>query len=132
MPITLNSNRQQSRWATLDVAYGDLVSGVAADAIKLPVGAVVVGGAVVVNTAWNSATSDVLVVGDSASSNRYKTSFSIAATGRTALTPTGYATLSTTRAIQIEWTGTGAAPSAGQLRLEVEYIVPGRGDAAQD
>lgn len=132
MAITLNSNRQQSRWACQDVAYGDLTSAAAADAIKLPVNAVVVGGAVVVKTAWNSGTSDALVVGDSASSNRYKTSFSIASTGRTALVLTGYEALSTTRTIQITWTGAGAAPSAGALRLEVEYILPTRGDAVQD
>ena len=92
----------------------------------------VVGGGVVVKTAWNSGTSDALVVGDATTDNRYKSSFSIAATGRTALVPTGYEVLSTTRTIQITWTGVGAAPSAGALRLEVEYILPARGDAVQD
>lgn len=132
MAITTNVNRQQSRWASVDVSYSALTSGAAADAIKLPVGATIVGGAVVVNTAFNSATSDALVVGDSASANRYKTSFSIAATGRTALVPTGYLTLSTTRVVQVTWTGVSTAPSAGSFRLEVEYIVPGRGDAVQE
>ena len=132
MTISQNVNRQQSRWATVDVSYSALTSGAAADAIQLPVGAVVVGGAVVVNTAFNSATSDALVVGDSASANSYKSSFSIAATGRTALVPTGYLTLSTTRTIKVTWTGSGTAPSAGSFRLEVEYIVPVRGDAVQE
>lgn len=132
MAITLNPNRQQSRWATVDISYADLTSAAAADAIKLPVGAVVVGGSVNVTTAFNSGTSDALVVGDSAVANRYKSSYSIQATGRTALVPTGYVVLSTTRAIQITWTGAGTAITAGALRLEVEYIVPGRGDAIQD
>lgn len=132
MAITLQSGRQQSAWATVDFAYTDLTSGAAAAAVKLPAGAVVVGGAVVVKTAWNSATSDALVVGDSASANRYKSSFSIAATGRTALVPTGYQALSTTREIQVTWTGVGTAPSAGAARLEVEYLVPGRAEFSQD
>ena len=132
MPITLKSDRQQSSWATVDISYADLVSGAAQTAIQLPVNAVVQAGAVVVKTAFNSATSDVIVVGDSASSNRYRASVSIAAAGRQALTPTGYLTLTTTRGLQVTWTGVGAAPSAGALRLEVEYIVLGRGDANQD
>jgi len=70
MPITLKSDRQQSSWATVDISYADLVSGAAQTAIQLPVNAVVQAGAVVVKTAFNSATSDVIVVGDSASSNR--------------------------------------------------------------
>lgn len=132
MAITLNPNRQQSCWATVDISYADLVSGAAQTAIQLPVGAVVVGGAVVVKTAFNSATSDVIVVGDSASANRYRASVSIASAARQALTATGYETLSTTRGLQVTWTGSGTAPSAGALRLEVEYIVPSRGDAIQD
>lgn len=132
MAITLNSDRQQSRFATVDIAYTDLTSGAAATAIKLPVNAVVISGAVVVKTAFNSGTSDVIVVGDSATSNRYRASVSIASTGRQAFTPTGYVTLSTTRELQVTWTGAGAAPSAGALRVEVEYIVLGRGDANQD
>lgn len=132
MTISLQSGRQLSAWATVDFSYADLVSGAAAAAVKLPVGAVVVGGAVVVQTAWNSATSDALVVGDSGTANRYKSSFSIAATGRTALVPTGYQALSTTRELQVVWTGVGAAPSAGAARLEVEYIVPGRAEFSQD
>lgn len=132
MAITLQSGRQISAWATVDFAYTDLTSGAAATAIKLPVGAVVVSGAVVVKTAWNSGTSDVLVVGDSATANRYKTSFSIAAAGRTALVPTGYQALSTTREIQVTWTAVGTAASAGAARLEVEYIVPGRAEFSQD
>lgn len=132
MTISLQSGRQCSAWATVDIAYGDLTSGAAATVMKLPVGAVVVGGAVVVKTAWNSATSDALVVGDSASANRYKSSFSIASAGRTALVPTGYQALSTTREIQVTWTGVGTAPSAGAARLEVEYIVPARADFSQD
>lgn len=132
MTISQNVNRQQSRWATVDISYADIASGVAASAIKLPVGAVVVGGNLIRKTAFNSGTSDVMTVGDSASANRYMASTTIATTGRLALVPTGYEALSTTREIQVTWTAVGTAATAGALRLEVEYIVPGRGDAVQE
>ena len=131
MAITKNSGRQEVISAYVDVSYADLVSGTAADAIDLPVGAVVVGGAVVVTTAFNSATSDALVVGDSASANRYKSSFSIAATGLTALVPTGYVALSTTNKVRVTWTGVSTAPTAGAFRLRVDYIVEKRAAFSQ-
>lgn len=132
MAITLQSSRQKSAWATVDFAYTDLTSGSAATAIKLPVGAVVVGGAVVVKTAFNSGTSDALVVGDGTTADRYKSSYSIQSAARTALVPTGYIVLSTTREIKVTWTAVGTAASAGAARLEVEYIVPARADFSQD
>lgn len=132
MTISQNVNRQQSRWATVDISYTNIASGVAASAIKLPVGAVVVGGNLIRKTAFNSGTSDVMTVGDSASANRYMASTTIATTGRLALVPTGYEALSTTREVQVTWTAVGTAATAGALRLEVEYIVPGRGDAVQE
>jgi len=132
MAITLQSGRQRSAWATVDFSYTDIATGVAAAAIKLPVGAVVVGGAVVVKTAFNSGTSDVIVVGDATTADRYKASTSIASAGRLALVPTGYAVLSTTREIKVTWTAVGTAASAGAARLEVEYIVPARADFSQD
>lgn len=131
MAITKNSGRQEVVSAYVDVSYADLASGTAADAIDLPVGAVVIGGAVVVTTAFNSATSDALVVGDSASSNRFKSSFSIAATGLTALVPTGYVALATTNKVRVTWTGAGTAPTAGAFRLRVDYIVEKRAAFSQ-
>jgi hypothetical protein len=131
MAITENSGRQEVISAYVDVSYADLASGTAADAIDLPVGAIVIGGAVVVTAAFNSATSDALVVGDSASSNRFKSSFSIAATGLTALVPTGYVALATTSKVRVTWTGVGTAPTAGAFRLRVDYIVEKRAAFSQ-
>jgi hypothetical protein len=124
------SGRQQVIFAYADVDYTQLVSGTAKGIIELPPGAVILSGAVVVGTAWNSVTSDVLVVGDAGSANRYKTSYSIAATGRTALVPTGYQ-MTAPGNVNITWTGVGTAPSAGALRLEIEYYVVGRAQFSQ-
>lgn len=131
MPITKNRGRQSATEAYVDIAFGDVVSGVAQAAIDLPVGAQLVGGDIVVDTAFNSVTSDVITVGDALSAARYLGSTSIAATGRTALVPTGYRTLSTSNQIKVAWTGVGTAPTAGQLRLRVAYIQNKRAQFSQ-
>ncbi len=101
-------------------------------AIQLPANAVVLSGAVTVQTALNSGTSDGLIVGDAASTARYKSSFSIASTGLTALVPTGYA-YPDEAAITVRWLRLGTtAPTAGQMRLTVKYQVKGREQFTQD
>ena len=132
MPVKKNSGRQEVIRAYVDIAYSDLVSGAAAEAIDLPVGAQVVDGEIVRDTAFNSATSDNIVVGDSGVANRYLASTSIATTGRVALTPTGFRTTSATRKVTVTWTGVGAVPTAGQLRLGIGYIVNNRAAFTQD
>lgn len=133
MAITKNRGRQTAIEAYVDVSFADLagLSGAATVAIDLPVGAQVVGGDLVVDTAFNSVTSDVITVGDALSAARYLGSTSIAATGRTALVPTGYRALSTSNQIKVTWTGVGTAPSAGQIRLRVAYIVNKRASFSQ-
>lgn len=123
MTITKNRGRQHVSSAYVDFTFADLASGVAAEAIDLPIGAQVVGGDIVVDTAFNSATSDVIVVGDALSANRYYASASIAAAGRNPLLVTGYRSLATSNKVRVTWTGVGAAPSAGAIRLRVDYIV---------
>lgn len=101
-------------------------------AIRLPANSVVLSGDVVVSTALNSGTSDSLIVGDAASTARYKSSFSIASTGRTALVPTG--DINTDRTdVTMRWLRLGAtAPTVGALRLILKYFVKGRSEYMQD
>jgi hypothetical protein len=56
----------------------------------LPSNAVVIGGEIVVETAWASAGTNVAIIGDGGSTNRYLPSTTIKTAGRTALTLTGY------------------------------------------
>lgn len=130
MAVTKNPARQEAVHAYVDIAYGDLTSGTDHAAIEVPANAVVVEGAVVVSTAWNSATSDVLDVGDSGSQNRYKNDINIAATGLTAITPTGYK-YTTKDNITVRWVGVSTAPTTGALRLRVSYIVIGKSEFTQ-
>jgi hypothetical protein len=134
MAIQLNFSRQFTKVAYVDVSAADLagLSGTAQIAVKLPPGSIITAGALVVTAAFNSGTSDALVVGDASVANRYLASTSIAAAGRTALTVTGFTTTGAQPAVNVAWTGVGAAPSAGSFRLEVHYIGRGVADFTQD
>lgn len=129
MAITPKSGRQFLKVAVLEVSAANLagLSGQPQLAIKLPPNSIITGGALVVTAPFNSATSDSLVVGDAAVSNRYLGSTSIAAAGRTALAPTGFVT-GADGSVRVTWTGVGAAPSSGSFRLEVHYIGKGIAD----
>ena len=125
------SGRQYPLVTWVDVAYGDLTTAVAAALADVPAGATVVGGAIIVDTVWNSATSDVADIGDGDDPNRYTASpVDLTALGRTALTLTGYKYASGDT-IDITWTGTGAAPTTGAARVEIEYLLEGRANETQ-
>ena len=129
MSITVDSGRQDLLVADVDFTYADFTSGSPAAAIEVPAGAVVVGGFIVIDTAFDSATSDTIIVGDGGDDNRYANAVNGASAALTALTITGYEYTETDN-IDIQWTGVGAAPSAGAGRLVVHYYVDGR--AAQN
>lgn len=131
MPITKNSGRQDIVSAYVEIGFADLTSGSNVAALDLPVGAIVVGGDVVVTTAFDSVTSDVIIVGDVTTTNRYIASTSIAALGRIAVVPTGFTVTATQPAVRLTWTGVGTAPTEGALRLRVDYIVKGRAEFSQ-
>lgn len=132
MAITKNAARQEAIVAHVDINLADLTTGVDVDAIQLPVNAVVIGGDIVATEAFNSTSTDVIDVGDSASENRYLNDGSVHTTIRTALVPTGYVTLPTTRTITVRWVSGGGSPTTGKFRLTVEYFVAGRAEFTQD
>lgn len=130
MAITQSSDRQYELSAIVDFTYADLTTGVAADAIELPSDAIITGGHVYISVAFNSLTSDVIIVGDTDDADEYLTSTSIAAIGLTALTPTGVK-LAAGKSITVTWTGVGTAPTAGTGQLVVNYIRQGRSNENQ-
>lgn len=127
MPIAKNVNRQYPLVAKVEFDYTSFgASGVAEEAVDLPAGAKVTGGALVITTAFNSATSDAIDVGDGDAANRYLSAQDVkTAVGSFALTPTEkeYTAKDT---VDIEWTGVGAAPSQGAGYLLLEYIIDDR------
>ncbi len=126
MPIRLNAGRQELVLAYVDVKAGDLVSGVAGKAIELPSGAVIVGGDIVVKTAFNSATTATLKLGDKVDDDRYTSAaVDLKTAGRTALTLTGYKH-SVSEHLQALFVETGAAATLGLARVSIHYYVDGR------
>ena len=127
-PLALNPGRQYLLVAEVTIAAAHMnESAVAVSAMALPVGAVVTGGSVIVDTAFDAATA-VLDVGDVASANRYKNDVNIAATGITALVPTGY--VSAGKPILVTPVFADAV-TVGSLRLQVHYVIGGRANEAQ-
>lgn len=102
-------------------------SGVAITAVKLPYDAVVVGGAVIVDTGFDAATATI-DVGDATVGNRYLNDGNIAAAGVRALVPTGFKS----DGAEITVTPTFADPvTVGSIRVQVQYVITGRAQEVQ-
>lgn len=131
MTITKNSDRQWPMVATVAFDYTMFTSGTAEAAVDVPAGAKVTGGRLIVDTAFDSGTSDVMEVGDGGDVDRYVASVDVQATGLigTWLT-TGYQ-YTADDTVDIELTSVGTAATAGAGRLEVEYILDERSNETQ-
>ena len=116
--------------AQIVIPFGDVDTGVEQAACELPAGAIVVGGEVVVTTAYDSATSATLDLGDAADPDRYTaTPVDLKSAGATALDVTGYQYAETEDATAtITLTG---ATAAGSVTVNVMYVVAGRGHEVQ-
>lgn len=124
------NGRQYPLFAEATINFDQIAdTGVAVAAIKLPVNAIVVGGAVVVDTAFNTGTTAVLDVGDSTTGNRYKNDVDLKTAGYTALVPTGY--VSDGADILVTPALVGTAATQGKVRVIVEYIISGRAHEVQ-
>lgn len=124
MAITKDFNRQFEQVATVTFKFSALTTGVDAEAIDLPVGAVITAGTLYTTEAWNSTTSDVLDVGDAVSQNRYLNDGNIRAAGAlVALVPTGY--VHAGGPLTVRWVSGGGTPTTGEVRLMVKYVIQG-------
>lgn len=94
-----------------------------ADIVDLPMGAVVIGGEVVVEVADSVSTTWTLSLGDAASATRHANAVSLKSAGRTSLTLTGYRGSETIRATLA---ATGTAPTGGKVTVRVMYVITGR------
>jgi len=99
------------------------------DMINLPVGAIVVGGEVVTETAVTGATAYNVTVGDSADADRYLAAADRVAAGRTALVPTGY--VGNGESVRVTVEATDAEATAGVITVRVMYVVRNRTNEAQ-
>lgn len=122
----LTDARQWPLVAIVEFTQAQLPTGVAVDVLELPEGAVVTDIAVVIDTAFDSVTSDTIDVGDATTADRYDTDVNGQVVGRTPGTPTGFQTTSAEPNIRLTNTAVGTEGTAGAGRLIVEYVVAGR------
>lgn len=94
------------------------------DIIKLPPGAIVTGGELVVETAFDDAGAATIAIGDSASATRYLAATSIKSGARTALTLTGY--VSDGGNIRATVAVANGSSTVGKLSVRVTYVIRGR------
>ena len=131
MSITKDPGRQFPLVAVVRFTYADLESGVDLGAVDLPGGAIRMGGELVIETAFNSATSDTISVGDAGGNDAALAATDVTSAGTTALTGFSGEIQSTPETLTLTWTGTGAAPTAGSGYLRVTYGIEGRATDAQ-
>lgn len=132
MPITKNAGRQELIVATVDFTFADIpTTATAYAALDLPAGAVVVGGDLVVTTAFNTGTTATLSIGDVTLATRYATTVDLKTAARTVLTLGGFTVTNTEKVVNGTTAYVGGAATAGAARLTVTYFVKGRAAFSQ-
>ncbi len=122
--FTWNFNDDMLNTAGVSKNFGSSDLAVVVDAIRMPVGAIVVGGALVVETAFDTAGYDVLI-GDSVDTDRYFASADVKAVSRTALVPTGYRSIGNAIRITI---ASDDVCTTGKATLTVDFIMDAGAD----
>jgi len=136
MEILLDEGRQYTLSAEVTITFADglAIAGtddVVQDLLKLPTGARVVGGEIVVETVWDTGTSAVCDIGDVTDPNRYAAAVDLKAAGRTALLLTGFKTTETEKKVDIDPTFVGTTSTQGQAYIRVEYVIEDRAHEVQ-
>lgn len=117
-----NDGRQYTLVADQEFTYAYLANGVAsALKVALPAGAIILGGGVLVQTAWDG-TTVTLNVGDSASATRYASAVNLKAAGYTELTKGFFNAAGLDVQLVPAIAGT---PTVGKARLIVQYAIAG-------
>lgn len=127
MTTSVDITRQTVLYAERAIDFEDFTSGTAKPLIYLRPGTQILGGFVDITTAWNSATSAAITIGDTEGVDdvdRYLGSTSIKATGRTALVPVSNGVIETAEALTATVTVVGA-PTAGAGKVGIWYIESG-------
>ncbi len=114
----------QTHYLRKTLAVGSITSAVAVNIGYLPAKAVVLGVSAVVSTAFNSATSDVIDIGTSVDANGFASAVDISSVGLKAaddLATSDDLYVTTETLLTATWTGTGTAPTAGNVVVVIEY-----------
>ena len=123
----LTDARQYPLVAVVDFTQVLLPTGVEVPVLQLPQNSVVTRVDVVIDTAFDSVTSDTIDIGDTTLTTRYSTSINAQVAGVIAAgVPTGFETTDAEPNITLINTQVGGEGTAGVGRLIVEYFVGGR------
>ena len=99
------------------------------DVINLPANATVIGGELVVETAYTGTTVATVSIGDSASATRYGSAINLMSAARTALTLTGFRGAGEN--LRLTFNLTVANATAGKATVRVLYTIQGRSNEVQ-
>ena len=112
---------------------GPVANTIVFDIVALPPGAVIIGGEIVVETAYVGPTAATISIGNAASPTALANGIDLKATGRTALALTALNALLYNDGGDVRATiaYTVANATAGKVRLDVQYIVDGRTNETQ-
>lgn len=111
---------------TTEVDFGKTnIAATVFEVINLPRDSVVIGGEVVTETAFDTASYSV-TVGDSGTADRYLAATDKKGTGRTALVPTGYRNASGLN-LRVGVTNADVC-TTGKMVVRVQYMIDGRAD----
>lgn len=99
------------------------------EAINLPANANVIGGELIVETAYAGTTVATVSIGDSASATRYGSAINLMSAARTALTLTGFRGAGEN--LRLTFNLTVANATAGKATVRVLYTIQGRSNEVQ-
>lgn len=128
MSIVHNPGRQYELTIEQELKLADLATECVI--AKLPPNATITNIQAFVDTAFNAGTTNTLSVGDSGSATRYLNAATVAAVGPVAgVTGLGHK-YTTPDFIRVQYAQTGAAATAGVVRVIVRYLIGNRANEA--
>lgn len=135
MPIHKDQGRQWPLSAEKTVLWSDDFGAVAESVLqeifRLPVNSRVIGGEIVVEVAWDNVTSAAVDMGDVTDPDRYAAAVDLKATGRTALTLTGFKHTEAERDVNLTPAFVGGDATQGQAYIRIEYVIEGKANENQ-
>jgi hypothetical protein len=123
---TLGATVAASADPTEPALNGPVANTIVFDAIPLPIGAVVVGGELIVETAYAGSTAATILVGISGTTGAFLGSTSLLSAARTALLLTAPLTSSNGQNVRLTVAYTVANATAGKARVRIMYTMDGR------
>jgi hypothetical protein len=130
MAITKDTGRQWPLVAKVSFDYTKIpTTATAYEALDLPPGASVIGGALIVDSPWLTVTTATLSVGDADAATRYLTTADLEAAAGTYY-PFVIATKGS-KDVNVTYAFTGAAATAGAATLVVQYVLDGKANETQ-